>query len=137
MEFFIKKNATLPLLKMQIVNDGKGDIRSFMERIELSTIYFSMVNVDTGISKVLNKEAGFVEKTFIEPNAEPEYYVYYRFTSTDTNKVGRYEGQFLMKCDDGNLIFPIREPLYINISESYSSIDLTYTTNYSSNGLIC
>ena len=137
MEFFIKKNATLPLLKMQIVNDGKGDIRSFMERIELSTIFFSMVNVDTGTSKILNKGGGFVEKTFIEPNAEPEYYVYYRFTSSDTNKIGRYEGQFLMKCDDGNLIFPIREPLYINISESYSSIDLTYTTNYSSNGLIC
>jgi len=79
MEFFIKKNATLPLLKMQIVNDGKGDIRSFMERIELSTIFFSMVNVDTGISKILNKGGGFVEKTFIEPNAEPEYYVYYIF----------------------------------------------------------
>lgn len=137
MEFYIKKNATLPVLKMQIVNDGKGDIRSFMERIELSSIFFSMVNVDTGISKVLNKEAGFVEKTFIEPNAEHEYYIYYRFTSNDTNKVGRYEGQFLMKCDDGNLIFPIREPLYINISDSYSSTDLTYTTTYSSNGLIC
>ena len=137
MEFFIKKNATLPLLKMQVVNEGKGDIKSFMERIELSTLSFSMVNVDNGIPKILGNDAGFVEKVFQEPNAEPEYYVYYRFTSSDTNKIGRYEGQFLMKCDDGNLIFPIREPLYINISDSYSSTDLAYSTTYSSNGLIC
>ena len=137
MEFFIKKNATLPLLKLQVVKDGRSDYNNFMELLETSTIFFSMVNTENGIPKITSRPAGFVEKTFDDPNAEPEYYIYYQFQSRDTNKVGRYEGQFLMKCDDGNLIFPIREPLFINVGESYSSVDLTYTTNYSSNGLIC
>jgi hypothetical protein len=45
MEFFIKKNATLPLLKMQVVKDGRSDYHSFMDLIESSSIIFSMVDV--------------------------------------------------------------------------------------------
>jgi hypothetical protein len=33
--------------------------------------------------------------------------------------VGRYEGQFMLKNNDGVLILPIREKLFINVSESY------------------
>ncbi len=47
-----------------------------------------MVDVDTGIPKISSRPAGFVEKTFIDPNSEPEYYIYYQLTSTDTNRVG-------------------------------------------------
>lgn len=52
MEFFIKKDATLPLLKMQVVKDGRSDYQSFMNLIETSTIVFSMVDVATGIPKI-------------------------------------------------------------------------------------
>jgi len=31
MEFFIKKNATLPLLKLQVVKDGRSDYDNFMK----------------------------------------------------------------------------------------------------------
>jgi len=34
MEFNIKKNGTLPLLKMQVVDDGRGEFDSFMSFIE-------------------------------------------------------------------------------------------------------
>ena len=43
MEFFIKKNATLPLLKMQIVKDGESSLENFSEIIENSLIYFSAI----------------------------------------------------------------------------------------------
>jgi hypothetical protein len=132
MEFFIKKNATLPLLKLQVVKDGRSDYNNFMELLETSSIFFSMVNSDTGIPKIISKPAGFVEKTFIDPNAEPEYYIYYQFTNTDTNTVGKFEGQFLVKTDDGNLILPIREKLFIYVQESFIADDLTYENCYTS-----
>ena len=137
MEFFIKKKATLPVLKLQVVKDGRSDYNQFMNAIELSSIFFSMIDVETGLIKINSKPAGFVEKTLLDPNAEPEYYIYYRFTSTDTNRVGRYEGQFLIKNDDGNLIVPIREQLFINVQESFVSDDLLYDTPYTSNFPCC
>ena len=79
MEFFIKKNATLPLLKLQVVKDGRSDYNNFMELLETSTIFFSMVNSETGIPKITSRPGGFVEKTFDDPNAEPEYYIYYKY----------------------------------------------------------
>jgi hypothetical protein len=137
MEFFIKKNATLPVLKLQVVKDGRSDYNNFMELLETSTIFFSMVNTESGVIKIVSKPAGFVEKTFIDPNAEPEYYIYYQFTNTDTNTVGKYEGQFLIKTDDGNLILPIREKLFIYIQESFIADNLEYTTCYTSEYPCC
>jgi hypothetical protein len=122
MEFFINKGATLPILKMQVVKDGIADITEFMSLIENSLIYFSMIDVKTGGYKILNMKGGFVEKTFIDPNAETEYYVYYKFTSIDTNREGLYEGEFVFITDTGTYILPIREKLTIKIGDSHVSI---------------
>ena len=122
MEFFINKGATLPVLKMQVVKDGIADITEFMSLIENSLIYFSMIDVKTGGYKILNKKGGFVEKTFIDPNSETEYYVYYKFTSSDTSREGLYEGEFVFITDTGTYILPIREKLTIKIGNSYVSI---------------
>ena len=137
MDFFIKKNATLPLLKLQVVNNGRSDFDNFMKTIELSAIFFSMVDVETGIPKISSRPAGFVEKTFIDPNSEPEYYIYYQLTSTDTNRVGKYEGQFLLRNDEGVLILPIREKLNVYIQESFIANDLEYESCYVSEFPCC
>ena len=121
MEFFIKKNATLPVLKMQVVKDGRSDYNNFMDLIETSSIIFSMVDVETGIPKIVSKKAGFVSKIFVEPNTPTDYYIYYSFTKKDTNKVGRYEGQFMLKNEQGDLIVPIREQLFITVQDSFIS----------------
>lgn len=91
----------------------------FMSMIEVSSIFFSMVNTETGVPKISSKPAGFVEKTFLDPNAETEYYLYYQFSNRDTNKVGRYEAEFLIRNNDGVLIIPIREKLYVNVVDSF------------------
>lgn len=137
MEWYIKQNATLPVLKMQIVRDGRSDYNHFMSLIETSAIFFSTVNVETGIPKITSRPAGFVSKIFDNPNAEPEYYIYYQFTNRDTNKVGRYEGQFMLRNDDGVLILPIREKLFINIQESFIADDLEYNSCYTSEFPCC
>ena len=130
MEFTIGQNSTLPLLKLQVVKDGIENYNSMMEFIERSSIFFSMVNTENGNPKIYTKSAGFVEKLGMNPNASPEYYVYYRFTPEDTNRVGRYEGQFMFINETGTLVLPIREKLFINITESFVANDLPYDLNF-------
>jgi len=137
MEFFIKKNATLPVLKLQVVKDGRSDYNKMMDLIEESSIFFSMVDIETGIPKLVTRPAGFVDKIMLDPNSEPEYYVYYQFSNKDTNRVGRYEGQFLFKTNEGNLILPIREKLYITIQDSFIADDLPYESCYVSEFPCC
>ena len=115
MEFNIYKNSNLPILKMQIVKDGETSISDFNQIIENSLIYFSMKNLSDGSQKILNKKGGFVEKTFIEPNADTEYYVYYKFSKFDTKIPGRYVGEFVFTNETGNYVLPLRENLYINV----------------------
>ena len=121
MEFYIKKNATLPVLKMQVVKDGRAGYIQLMQDLEISKIFFSMVDVYNGIPKIVSAPCYIVPLIFAEDGAEPEYYIYYQFKSRDTNTVGRYQGQFLIKNDEGSLILPIREELYINIQDSFIS----------------
>jgi hypothetical protein len=54
MEFYIKKNATLPVLKMQVVKDGRAGYLQLMQDLEVSTIYFTMIEVETGIPKIVS-----------------------------------------------------------------------------------
>ena len=119
MDFYIKKNATLPLLKMQVVKDGRSEYQQFMDSLETATITFTMINSATGIPKIVAKPCYITILTNLDVNALPEYYVYYRFTERDTNQVGSYSGQFLIQNDTGDLILPIREELNIYIQESF------------------
>ena len=41
MEFFIRKDSTDPILKMQLVLDGRNDFNSFHDKLANSSIYFS------------------------------------------------------------------------------------------------
>jgi len=120
MEFFIRKNATLPVLKMQVVKDGRSGYLELMDLLEVSTIYFSMINEATGIPKIVSAPCSIVS-LILADGAPTEYYIYYQFTERDTNTPGRYKGQFLIKNAEGDLIVPIREELYINVGDSFIS----------------
>ena len=126
MEFFINKGATLPVLKMQVVRDCRSEYQSFMDSLGSASIFFSMIDEATGIPKIVSKPAYIVEVVNDDSNALTEYYVYFKFTARDTNSVGRYVGQFLIKYNngllggiEGNLILPLRDELYINVQESF------------------
>ena len=120
MEFFIKQNANLPVLKMQVVKDGRAGYFELMQDLEVSTIFFTMIDVETEIPKIVSAPCEIVS-LILPLGAAPEYYIYYKFTARDTNTPGRYVGQFLIKNDEGNLILPIREELYINVQPSFIS----------------
>tara|TARA_R110002110_G_C13228940_1_gene698081 strand:- start:463 stop:843 length:381 start_codon:yes stop_codon:yes gene_type:complete len=121
MEFFIRKESTDPILKMQLVLDGRNDFQDFHTKLANSTIYFSMRDVDTGVLRVVNRRGGIVSKTSTSINAPTEYYVYYKWADSDVRAEGRFEGQFAIYFhgDNTKLIAPIRENLYITISDSF------------------
>lgn len=127
MDFNIKKNSTLPVLKLSVVKDGRNDYQSFMDFIETSSLFFSMVDSDTGANKIHMDPAGFVEKTFTDPNTPVEYYIYFKFQKKHLNKVGKFEGQFTLRNESGTLILPIREQLFINVLDSQGADDINET----------
>ena len=118
MIFNINKNATLPILKLELIKDGRNDFNHFFELIQDANIYFTMTDIVTGVKKIAKKIAS---TELVEPVncTGEEYYITYQFTSTQTKTSGTYIGQFEIEFLDGTgtLIVPIREELYVNILE--------------------
>lgn len=116
MEFNINKNATLPILKLALIQDGRNDFSRFYEAIQDANIYFTMTDVITGVKRIAKKETSVIAVS-PESCVGEEYYLSYQFTTRDTSVAGRYIGQFTIEFLDGSgtLIVPIRETLYINI----------------------
>ena len=78
MEFFIRQHSIEPILKMQLVQDGRNDFRDFHDKLSNSSIYFSMKDEKTGIPRVLNRTGGIVTKEPTSLNSPIEYYIYYK-----------------------------------------------------------
>lgn len=119
MDFFINKNSTLPILKLELVKDGRNDYKKFHTMIQNSDITFCMTELSTGIKRIGNKEATCILKETDEDSTDEEYYIGYKFTEKDTKKAGTFIGEFTINFldDFGVLIVPIREELYIHILE--------------------
>lgn len=130
MDFFIRQNATLPLLIMELSNDSRVDYRKFYSMLENASITFSMIDSD-GSYKIFNKSAFLVSKpqhAYRTPSV-PEYYICYKFCPEDTDVVGKYKAEFRLDFlgtvdmpyeEYGILIAPIKEDLYVYIKESFT-----------------
>lgn len=118
MEFFINKNATLPILKLELIQDGRNDYNRFYDLIQNANIYFTMTDVVTGVKRIAKKQTG-VQLVIPESCVGEEYYIIYNFTERDTAVAGRYVAQFTIEFLDGSgtLIVPIREELFVNVLE--------------------
>ena len=120
MDFFIKKNATLPTIKMLIVRDGRSDYHHF-DNLTGATILFSMINAETGIYKIASKQANVV----VEYNSqnEIEYFVQYSFTPNDTKKVGNYKAQFSITTNQGEIVLQLKEDINIFVQDSFVNLE--------------
>lgn len=134
MVFTIRKNATLPILKMKIYRDGRNDFHKLVELLESTAITFSMKDERTGIYKVVNKTGSLYLQEPCDVNGNKEYYIGYQFTNEDTDTSGVYIGQFKLAMLDttngvslyGDLIVPIQEELYIHITDSFIKSENLY-----------
>lgn len=114
MEFFIRKNATLPYLEVDIIKDGRFDYNFKMTSLSSSTVTFSMKNVDNDIYKVANGVCVYS----VENNS-----IYYQFTKKNTSIIGRYEGEFKINNSQGSNILPLRDKLFVNVIDSFVDPD--------------
>jgi len=115
MDFYINKGATLPVLKMDLIQDGRYDWSSFYDKLQNSTIYFTMSDLETGVKKIGKTVTSALLKG--ECEGDEEYFLSYQFSARDTNKSGTYIAKFIIEFDDGSgtLIVPIREELRVNV----------------------
>lgn len=117
MEFHINKNSTLPVLKLELIKDGRNDFEKFYEKVEDATLTFTMTDVVTGVIKIGKSPAQFQQVLPASNCVGDEYYLTYQFTQKQTSVAGRYAAKFEIIFNDGSgtLIVPIREELFVNI----------------------
>ena len=127
-QFSINKNATLPKLRVELIQDGRHDFRKFFLAIQAAnSVTFTMTNTETGIKKIAKAEAEVVYDE--EAGCEEKYFLQYSWKKRDTNEAGTYTCHFHIDFQDkivaegmnfptGELIVPINEDLIVNINDS-------------------
>lgn len=125
--FFINKNSELPLLRCELIQDGRTDFHKFYLAIQnTNSVTFTMTNIETGIKKIAKAPAEIVYDE--ESGCDERYFLQYTWKKRDTNETGTFIGHFHIIFNDkivadgltfpkGELIVPIQEPLYINIMD--------------------
>lgn len=117
MNFNINKNATLPVLNMELIKDGRYTYREFKDKMQNANIFFTMSNIETGVKYIGKKNATLTLKTLYNGCEDEEYYLTYQFTEKETSKPGTYVANFIIEFLDGSgtIIVPIQEELIVNI----------------------
>lgn len=122
--FYIKQNAILPCLCVDLIEDGRHDFNKFHELIQNSTITFTMTNTETKATKIAKAPAYIKKKE--DGGCVEKYAICYDWKKRDTKDTGDFIGTFEITFGDdikndnygypsGNLIMPIREELHIII----------------------
>jgi hypothetical protein len=122
-EFYINKGSILPTLRMDLIDDGRHTFWKFNDAVQAADITFTMVNMDTGLTKIA-KAPAYIKLREI-PSCDDEYCICYDWKERDTKEAGLFKGMFdinfnELKHDEvtyptGLLKMPIREELMITI----------------------
>jgi hypothetical protein len=121
-DFFIKKNSTLPLIKLPLLQSIREQYDITDEMLENVAVTFSMQNADTGVYQIANVAANLVVNTdrATYPD-EVEYTLTYKFKLKDTKKPGRFTGEFKLDFlgdNCGKITLPNNTPINIIIGDS-------------------
>ena len=125
-EFFIRKGSVNPVLRMELIKDGRYDFKKAMidNAIQDSVVKFYMKDAETGLLKVAKADADVVLAQ--EEGCEEKYILQYKWKERDTKKEGIYEGWFEIDFNgnltedgvdypSGKMRVPIQEKLQIII----------------------
>lgn len=90
--FFIKQNATLPTLRLELVLDGKYDFMKsshYNNAIQNADVTFSMTD-EHGVLKISNAPCNIVLTD--QETCDPKYIIEYQWKTRDTRTQGHYKG---------------------------------------------
>lgn len=122
MNFYIRQNSTLPILKFPLTQRlmEKYDITDDM--MENVGVTFSMITAEDGRYRIANTEARLIiKKDRVNYPDEVDYTIAYDFKLSDTKKAGHFFGEFVLDflgdhC--GKIKFPVNHDIDIYIQES-------------------
>ena len=126
--FEIKKNSTLPSLKVELIDDGTYDFcrrDMYNNAIQNADVTFSMKD-ENGVLKISKAKASIVK--CCDCNCTESYSIEYKWNKRDTKEAGVFDAFFEINFKNdlyeegvsypkGNLIMPIHEQLKIHILE--------------------
>jgi len=114
MEFFVRKNSTLPVVEVNFIKDGRNDYNYYDTLLTNNTIYFSMIDVETGVYKVINGICTYDQESKS---------ISYHLTKRNTSAVGRYEVEISVIDGTEKIKLPLPDKLFLNVTESFSNAD--------------
>ena len=128
MTFTIRQGSVNPVLRMELIKDGRYDFKKSMieNAIQDSVVKFYMKDSETGLLKVAKADADVVLAQ--EEGCEEKYILQYKWKERDTKKEGIYEGWFEIDFNgnlteegvdypSGKMRVPIQEDLIIYVKE--------------------
>jgi len=93
--FFIKKDSTLPLLKLPLTQHMMEQYDITPDMLENVAVTFSMTEANTGLYRIANVAGNLVvNNNRPEYPDEVEYTLTYKFKLSQTRKAGRFLGEF-------------------------------------------
>ena len=107
-EFFIVHGSTLPVLRMELINDGRYTFNKFYNSIQNADVTFSMRNADTGILKISNAKCEILSVE--DSGCEEKYIIQYTWKKRDTNEKGKFEGEFKINFLDDLTEYGVEYP---------------------------
>jgi len=128
MEWFIKKNSTLPVFQVEVSKNGRSDF-GLDENISGNTILISVYDEVNKKYIVASKECYITTSASTVNPLDITYYVNYQFTSRETKNEGKFLVQFLKQSSQGIVIIPLPEKLYISVLSSFSLDSYSYPTD--------
>lgn len=126
-EFFINQHSVNPVLRMELICDGKYDDKKsylFNNAIQNANITFSMKNIETNRLKISKSPADIVSVN--NDGCGPIFLLQYTWNNRDVKEKGVFKAWFEIFFNDdlyenqenypaGNLIVPIGNELIIHI----------------------
>lgn len=110
MEFFIRKKSTLPVFEINLLKDGRLDYNYGKTNLSGSTISLSLIDEDNEVYKITNGVCNY---------SSDSNTINYQFTKKNTSKVGRYLCEIKIINDQGTIILPLKDKIYVSVLDSF------------------
>ena len=135
MNFFIKKNSTLPKLKFELINDGRSDYLLNTALSNSDTFYLSLWDIEKKIYKTIKKECTITSE--VNEEGLLSYFINYQFSLSETKESKTFEVQISHIDERGTEIFPIKEKIYCMVLDGFGGENQTNNTKYKLNISCC
>lgn len=125
-EFFIRRGSVNPVLRMELIDDGRYDFKRSLinNALQDSIVTFSMRDAETGQLKIGKAPADIVLAD--DDTCEERYILQYKWKDRDVKNEGIFDAWFEIKFNgnitedgveypEGNLKVPILEDLKIYV----------------------